>query len=98
MTGTGDVLIQDHVTFKKKLTIEGVYVTVVHPAFCLYLYLTGVHFRGDLQHGGDVSQQKIKCRPIITRELGGVSLLDVLYAMYKDIVFTKVEPEEPLRC
>ena len=35
------------------------YVTIVHPAFCLFLYLTGVHFRGELQHGGDVSQQKI---------------------------------------
>ena len=27
----------------------------------------------------DVSQQKIKCRPIRTREIGGVSLSDVLY-------------------
>ena len=40
--------------------------------FCLFLYLTGVHFRGKLQHGGDVSQQKIKCRPIKTQEIGGV--------------------------
>ena len=32
--------------------IAGVYVT----AFCLFLYLTGIHFRGELQHGGDVSQ------------------------------------------
>ena len=54
-------------------------MTIVHPAFCLFLYLTGVHFRGELQHGGDVSQQKIKCRPIRTREIGGVSLSDVLY-------------------
>ena len=43
---------------------------IVHPAFCLFLYLTGVHFRGELKHGGDVSQQKIKCRPIRTREIG----------------------------
>ena len=28
------------------------------PRFCLFLYLTDVHFRGELQHGGDVSQQK----------------------------------------
>ena len=47
--------------------------------FCLFLYLTGVHFRGKLQHGGDVSQQKIKCRPSRTQEIGGVSLSDVLY-------------------
>ena len=45
---------------------EGVYVTIQHPAFCLFLYLTDVHFRGKLQHGGDVTQQKIKCRPIRT--------------------------------
>ena len=61
-------------------SLEGVYVTVGNPAFCLFLYLTGVHFRGELQHGGDVSQQKIKCRPIRTREIGGASLSDVLYA------------------
>ena len=47
--------------------------------FWLFLYLTGVHFRGKLQHGGDVSQQKIKCRPSRTQEIGGVSLSDVLY-------------------
>ena len=41
------------------MILEGIYVTIVHPAFCLFLYLTGVHFRGELQHGGDVSQQKI---------------------------------------
>ena len=29
----------------------------------------------------DVSQQKIKCRPIRTREIGGVSLSDVPYIM-----------------
>ena len=38
--------------------LKGVYVTTGNPAFCLFLYLTGVHFRGELQHGGDVSQQK----------------------------------------
>ena len=59
--------------------LEGVYVTIVYQAFCLFLYLTNVHFRGELQHGGDVSQQKIKCRLIRTREIGGVSLSDVLY-------------------
>ena len=60
---------------------EGVYVTIVLPAFCLFLYLTGVHFRGKLQHRGDVSQQKIRCRPIRTRKIGSVSLSDVLYVL-----------------
>ena len=59
--------------------MEGVCVTIGNPAFCLFLYLTGVHFRGKLQHIGDVSQQKIKCRPIRTREIGGVTLSDILY-------------------
>ena len=58
---------------------ECVYVTIGNPAFCLFLYFTGVHFRGELQHGGDVIQQKIKCRPIRTREIRDVSLSDVLY-------------------
>ena len=61
-------------------SLEGVYVTIGNPAFCLFLYVTGVHFRGKLQHGGDVSQQKTMCRPIRTQEIGGVSLSDVLYA------------------
>ena len=43
-----------------------------NPAFCLFLYLTGVHFRGELHHGGDFSQQKLKGRPIRTREIGGI--------------------------
>ena len=54
-------------------------MTIGNPAFFLSLYLIGVHFRGELQHGGDVSQQKIKCRPIRTQEIGGVSSSDVLY-------------------
>ena len=37
-----------------------------NPGFCLVLYLTGVHFRVELQHAGHVSRQKIKCRPIRT--------------------------------
>ena len=40
---------------------EVVYVTIGNPAFCLFLYLSGVHFRGELQHLGDVWEQKIKC-------------------------------------
>ena len=38
-----------------------VYVTIGNPTFCLVLYLTGVHFWGELQHAGDVNEQKIKC-------------------------------------
>ena len=37
---------------------EFVYVTTADSAFCLTLYLTGVHFRGELQHVGQVSEQK----------------------------------------
>ena len=35
-------------------------MTIGNPAFCLALYLAGVFFRGELQHVGDVSEQKIK--------------------------------------
>ena len=42
------------------LSEEVVYVTIENPAFCLFLYLTGVHFRGELQPVGDVSEQKLK--------------------------------------
>ena len=56
-----------------------VYMTIGNQAFFLFLYFTGAHFWGELQHVGDVSQQNIKCGPIRTPEIGGVSLLDVLY-------------------
>ena len=49
-------------------------MTIGNPAFCLALYLTCVHFGDELQHVGDVSEQKIKCRPIRTREIGGIRL------------------------
>ena len=45
----------------KKCSLEVVYVTIGNPAFCLLLYLTGLHFRGELQEFGDVSEQKISC-------------------------------------
>ena len=48
------------VMYIKKAPLEVVYVIIGNPAFCLALYLTGVHFRGELQHVGDVSEQKIK--------------------------------------
>ena len=61
--------------------IRGCLCTIGNPAFCLFLYLIGAHFPGELQHGGYVSQQKFKCRPIRTQEIGGVSLSYVLYVM-----------------
>ena len=51
-----------------------VYVTIGISTFCLALYLTGVHFRGEIQHVSDVSGQKIKCEPIRTWEIGGARL------------------------
>ena len=63
---------------RKYRQYEVVYVTIGNPAFYLFLYLTG----GELQHVGDVSEPKIKCRPIRTCEIGGVTLSDVLYYMY----------------
>ena len=33
-------------------------MTVGNPVFCHLMYLTAVHFRGDLQHVGDVIEQK----------------------------------------
>ena len=49
-------------------------MTIGNAAFCLALYLTGVHSRGKLQHVGHVSEQKINCGAIRTREVGGVRL------------------------
>ena len=51
---------------------EVVYVIIGNPAFCLASYLTGVHFRGELEQVGIVSEEKIKCRPNRTRKIGGV--------------------------
>ena len=53
---------------------EVVCVTVGNPAFCLAIYLTYVHFRGELQHVGHMDEEKINCRPIRTREIAGVRL------------------------
>ena len=33
-------------------------MTIGNPVPCLFFYLTGVHFRGELQHVRDVSEQK----------------------------------------
>ena len=49
-------------------------MTIGNSVFCLTLYLTGVHFRGELLQVGHVGKQKIKCRPVRTREIAGVRL------------------------
>ena len=54
-------------------------MAVGNPALCLTLYLTGVHFRGELQHVGRGGEQKIKFSPIRTREIAGVRLQEELY-------------------
>ena len=75
---------QDLITYAKKDCLqEVIYVTIGNPAFCLSLYLTGVHFRGELQHVRDVSEEKIKYRPVRTREIGSVRLSEELYDTYK---------------
>ena len=51
-----------------------VYVTIGNPDFGLTLYLTGVHFPGEVQHVDHVGEQKIKCQPIRTQEISGVRL------------------------
>ena len=58
-------------------------MTIGNQTFCLFLYLTGVHFRGELQHIGDVSQQKSHIG--FTLVTHGVTLSDVLHAGYKKI-------------
>ena len=58
-------------------------MTIGNLAFCLALYLTGVHFRGELQHVDHVSGQKIKCRPILSQEIGAVRLQEELYGNIK---------------
>ena len=50
------------------------------PSYCLALYLTDVHFQGELQHFGHVGEQKIKCRPIRTRKIASLRLYEELYA------------------
>ena len=58
---------------------EVVYVTIGNPAFCLALYLNGVHFRDELQYVGHVGKLKIKCQSVKTREIAVVRLQDELY-------------------
>ena len=56
------------------------YVRIGKSDFCLAFYLTGVHFRYELQHVGHVGGQKKKCRLIRTREIGGVRFQEEIYA------------------
>ena len=60
-------------------------MTIGNSALCLALYLTGVHFRGELKDAGQGVEQKIKCRPIRTREIAGARLYDELYVRYLSI-------------
>ena len=55
-------------------------MAIENAAFCIALYLTVIHSRGESQHAGDVSEQKIKCRPIRARTIGGARLSVELYA------------------
>ena len=58
-------------------------MTTGNPVFCLFLYLFGVHFGAELPLVGNFTEPKIKGRPIRTREIGGVTLSDVLYVRQK---------------
>ena len=53
--------VQKVISYLYLAILEIFCVTFGNPAFCLFLYLTGVHFRGELQNVGDVSEQKIEC-------------------------------------
>ena len=84
--------------FHINIPIEVVYVTIANPAFCLALYLTGVHFQGELQQVGHVGGQRIKCRPIRTREMGGDRLQEELYvSVYLSCVSQKQRLQKILR-
>ena len=64
-------------------------MTTGNPAFYFTLYLTAVHFRGELQHVGDVSEQKFKCQPIRTREVR-VTLSEALCAVVEHFYLLKM--------
>ena len=50
------------------------------PSLLSRRYLTGVHLRGDLQQVGHMVEQKIKCRPIRSREIAEIRMQDELFA------------------
>ena len=84
------VLFTHHAVGSVNGSIKGVSVTIGNSAFCLALYLTGVHLRGELQHVGDVSEQKFKCRPIRTRGIGGVRLPEALNVFNRPELYSTV--------
>ena len=49
------------------------YVIIGNLAFCLAFYLTGVHFRGELQHVGHVGEQELS---VDQSELGKLLVSD----------------------
>ena len=51
-----------------------VYVTNCQPVFCLTFCLTGLHFRGELQHVGDITEQNFRYGPIRTLEITDIRL------------------------
>ena len=69
-------------------------MTIGNPAFCLPLYLTGVHFWGEFQHIGDVSEHKFKGWPIRSREIGGVRFKDGLHNIFRS--WDKINQERVL--
>ena len=48
-------------------------------SICMTVPLTGIHFRGELQHAGDVREQKLKHGLFRTREITDIRLLHELY-------------------
>ena len=55
------------------------FFVLLYPAFYLTFRLTGVHFRDELQHTGDVREHKFKYGPIRTWEITDIRLLYELY-------------------
>ena len=80
---SAQVKITIHFFHSLETVLEVAYVTIGNTAFFLALYLTGVHFRGELQHVGYVGGHKFKCQPIRIQEIGGVRLQEELY-VYED--------------
>ena len=60
--------------FAIKQTLRGSLCDNWKPSFLPHLTFNWRNFRGELQHVGHVSEQKVTCRPIRTREIGGVRL------------------------
>ena len=52
-------LIEMELSNHELIHCEVVYVTIGNPDFCLALYFTGVHFRGELQHVGRCNNSSV---------------------------------------